>query len=266
MKLLALLLLCVPARATTLSTLDVLRGIAADQGSVQTDLPTPPSAKPAPTTQFEGTGKILPGSRLWARPGAALKDRSFQADDDKNPLWLTDDPASRALPVGLRAYLKGTVQRGTLRVDDATVFPAKNLVAKADNSLFSVELAQVSAWCDHMPTFGKPDHRQHLVVSTVVSNKTDQPVEVKLARVFLSFKKGSEGSPVSGLSVRADNGRPSGETKIALAPHETKKLDLRGDGLYGEGAHDKTLYVTLSLSSSNKTLFVRGEGDVLMTQ
>ena len=140
------------------------------------------------------------------------------------------------------------------------------MVVKNQNADFSVALAKVDAWCDHMPAFGKTGPRQYLVVTAALANKTDKPVEIRVARVFLSFGADSEGTPVPGLSLRGQDGRPSGVTAITLEPNTTKKVELRGDGLFPENAHDKTLYVTLSLSSNNKTLFVRGAGDVLVTQ
>lgn len=266
-----------------MSTLDVLRGLAADQGVPVQELPAAPKAAPAPPRDYEGTVRVEKKSPDWRRPKEALKDRSLTLENTKDATpsgkqwaWLKDGALARALTPGTRAYVKGRfapkgedkwrLSERLLDLSDVVALPAasaKDISAKAASALFDVELAQVSAWCDHFPTSGR---RQNLVVTTTLSNKTDKPLTIKLARVFLSFGAGKEGALVSGLTLRGEDGRPSAESSLTLAPKETKKLDWRGDGLYPEGSHDKTLYVTLSLASENKTLFVRGQGDVLATQ
>lgn len=285
MKLLVLLLLCAPVHAATLTSLELLRGIAADQGVVLQDIPTPPKARAQPVAQdYSGTVRVVAKSPDWRRPKEALKDRSLvlenaedAAPSGKQWAWLKDSSIARALAPGSRAWIRGRFApkeqwRLTERMLDVSQVialpsaPARQIAAKAQNEELGVALAQVFAWCDHQPTFGAAGRRQYLVVTTTLSNKTDKPLEVKLTRAFLSFAADSEGFPVDGLTLRGANGRSSGQAAVTLAPGENRRLDWRGDGLFPENAHDKTLYVTLSLSSGSRTLFVRGSGAVLMTQ
>jgi len=264
-KLLLALLLCAPAQAAVLGDLELLRGLAADQGVPVMDLAQAPKAHAAPATKdFEGLGTVVAKSSWWQRPKEALKDRSFLPDGSKNALWLKDGPAA-----GSRAWVKGEVHNGVLHVSDAVVFPAKNakdLPSKAGDAVFAAELVQVSPWCDHMPTFAARARRQYLVVETKLTNKTDKPLEVSLSRVFFSFDKASEGARIDGLSIRGADGRASGVAKTVLPPGATLKLELRGDGLYPEGSEGKTLFVILRLSAGPDTLFVRGGGQVIATQ
>ncbi|MBI3551100.1 MAG: hypothetical protein HY077_01165 [Elusimicrobia bacterium] len=287
MKSLLALFLCAQAQAASIPDLELLRSIAADQGVPVMDLPAAPRAAAAPAGRsFEGFVRVVKKSPDWRRPGDALKDRSLILEGAKELnlgskpwAWIKDDARGRALAPESRSWVKGKfreqgsekwrLQSRVLEIADSISFPvqkAELLPLRAQNAELSAELVQVSPWCDHMPIMSRGERRQYLVIETRLTNKTDKPLEVALSGVFFSFDAASEGVKVDGLSIRGPNGRGSGQTKITLAPGAALKLELRGDNLYPEGSHGKSLYVTLRLAAGSDSLFVRGFGQVLETQ
>jgi hypothetical protein len=136
---------------------------------------------------------------------------------------------------------------------------------RATGSSFAAHLTKVHPSCDHMPIMQKGERRQYLIASITLKNKTRGSQEVKLERASISFDPADEGAPVTGLSVKGADGRPSGKTSITLAPGAELKVELRGDNLYPEGKHDQTLYLTLVLAAGRDRLVVRGSGRVLGT-
>ncbi|MBI5477494.1 MAG: hypothetical protein HY906_01490 [Deltaproteobacteria bacterium] len=132
--------------------------------------------------------------------------------------------------------------------------------AEADRA--SIRLTKVTAWCDHMPGFGKPGGRQHLIASTTFKNKTAQPLTVTLVRAYVSFDPGREGDRVRGLALRGPDGTPGGKTSVTLDAGAEVKVEFGGVGLFPEGRHDRPLYLTLSFAAGKAPLVVRGSGRV----
>jgi hypothetical protein len=275
-KIVFALLLCASAHAASIPDLELLRGIAADQGVVLADIPAAPKVKAVPVEKtFEGIISVVKKSPAWRRPHEALKDRAVVPDGEKKTAWIKATSLGRSLTVGSQAWIKGNfsdpaqdkfqLNSRMLDVIDATVFP-KNLGVKSDSNDLSAEMATVSPWCDHMPMIGSNERRQYLVIETKLTNKSDKPLIITLKKTFLSFDPKSPGAPVEGLTLRAANGRPSGLAAQTLDAGSTIKLQFRGDGLYPEGRHGQKLYATLELEAGGQTLFIRGSGEVLATQ
>ena len=150
----------------------------------------------------------------------------------------------------------------------AMPFPAADAPAateRAGGAPFTAHLTNVNAWCDHMPKIGKPGGRQHMIASVTLKNKSKGPLEVKLARVSISFDPAAEGAPVTGVSVRKPDGLPSGKTSVSLTPGGEVKVDFMGGSLFPEGKHDQTIYLTLVLTAGRDRLVVRGSGRVHKT-
>lgn len=286
MRFFLLVFLAAPAAAGQLSSLDLLQSIAAESGVPVADLPAAPKPRPVKEDRaYEGLVRVSKKSPDWRRPKEALKDRSLLLDSraitpsGKSWAWLKDSPLSRTLPAGRRAWIQGRfAEKGTerwpqnermLELSDAVVLPgdsAQGIPAKAQSAGLAVEVTQVFPWCDHMPIMEKSERRQRLMVSLKLKNKTDKPLSVSLSRAFLSFDATSEGTLVSGLSIRGANGLPTGQTALEIASGAEVALDFRGDNLYPEGRHDRTLYVTLQFASGAENLFLRGSGKILATQ
>ena len=144
--------------------------------------------------------------------------------------------------------------------------PVLPLGPAASAGALSAELTRVFAWCDHMPgVIPEPDNREYLVLTTTLRNNSEQPLEVRLGKAYLSFAEDELGAPSDGVSVKGPDGRPSGEKTVVLQPGETRTVQFRGDGVYPEDRHDQRLYVTLQFSAGNATLAVRNSGVVMVT-
>jgi hypothetical protein len=130
----------------------------------------------------------------------------------------------------------------------------------------SVSFDRMYAWCDHMPDITpEPDNKEYLVISATLRNTSDEPLEVRLDRAYISFNEHQLGAPTDGISIRAPHGRPSGRKTLVLQPGETRTVQYRGDGVYPEGHHDQRMYVTLQFSVSGATAAVRNSGVVQVT-
>ena len=278
MRLLLALFLSVSAQAAPIPDLELLRSIAADQGVSVTDLPPAPKAQAAPAQKdfsFEGLGTLSGKSSFWLRPKTALTNRSISFDGKSLPhgakpwAWIQNDAVGRSLPNAGRAWVKGQLVNQVLQVSEYVLFPEKSpelTPAKAQTASLETHLVQVSPWCDHMPAPGAAGvSRQHLVLKTRLTNKTDKPLKVSLARLFVSLDAKSEGVPMAGLSIRGRDGLGTTLTDIVLDPAGFLTIEWRGEGLYPEGSHDKTVSVLLQLSANGENLFVRGAGAVIAT-
>ena len=130
----------------------------------------------------------------------------------------------------------------------------------------SVSFDRMAAWCDHMPGFKpEPDNREYLVISATLRNTSDQPLEVRLDRAYVSFDEDQVGAPTDGISVRSPDGPPTGQKTLVLQPGETRAIEFRGNGVYPEDHHDQRLYVTLQFSADGATAAVRNSAVVMMT-
>lgn len=117
-----------------------------------------------------------------------------------------------------------------------------------------------------MPGFiPEPDNREYLVLSTTLRNNSDQPLEVRLDKAYLSFAEEELGQASVGVSVKGADGRPSGVKTVVLQPGETRTVQFRGDGVYPEDRHGQRLYVTLQFSAGDATLAVPNSGVVAVT-
>ena len=201
----------------------------------------------------------------------AFQDKPFEAFGTMGADGFTPDGKKEAIKIESkeklegRVWLKGVLKDGALKVADVERFP-KDLAAAADGKAFSLTLTGVSPWCDHMPMMREGERRQYLTLSVTLKNKTGKPLEVDLPRAFFSFDEKLEGSPVTGISVRGEDGAGSGVTKISLKAGEERQVPLRGDNLYDEDRHDQKLFVTIVAAAGGERLLVRAAGVVLMTQ
>ena len=144
--------------------------------------------------------------------------------------------------------------------------PVLPLGPAASAGALSAELTRVYAWCDHMPgVIPEPDNREYLVLATTLRNNSDQPLEVRLDKAYLSFAEDELGQPSDGVSVKRPDGPPSGVKSIVLQPGDALTVQFRGDGVYPEDRHGQRLYVTLQFSAGGETLAVRNSAVVVMT-
>jgi hypothetical protein len=125
---------------------------------------------------------------------------------------------------------------------------------RATGASLTVEQHAIRANCDHMP--GRTN-RQWLHTSVTLTNRTRGKLEARLGRVWVSFDPATAGEEVSGLSFRGADGRPSGKTSYVLGPGAEQRLALAGYGLFPEGKHGQTLYLTIEVTAGQDRLLVR---------
>lgn len=162
--------------------------------------------------------------------------------------------SKRSAPTGLRR-LKG------LRLGDAM-----DPTSQAGD--VSAEMNGVFAWCDHMPIVddGPANDRQYLTAAVMLTNTGSEARTVTLDGALLRFDGETKWVMTAGISLRGDDGRPTGGRTVVLQPGETRQVEFRGDRLFAEGNHDRTLNVTLVFSTPDgATLHVGGSSVVTMT-
>jgi hypothetical protein len=170
------------------------------------------------------------------------------------------DSAGAAAPGGVVGGFRVVARRA---VPPPPVLP---LPSSASAGALSVTIDRVYAWCDHMPGFWpEPDNREYLIVSTTLRNTSDQALEVRLERAFISFDESRLGDATDGISVRRPDGPPSGVKTVVLQPGQTLAVQFRGNGVYPEARHGQRLYVTLQFTAGDATVAVRGSAVVLVT-
>jgi hypothetical protein len=144
--------------------------------------------------------------------------------------------------------------------------PVLPIPPSASAGPLSVSITRVYAWCDHMPGFWpEPDNRQYVILSASLRNTSDQPIEVRLERAYVSFDENQLGQDTDRISVRGPDGRPNDVRTVALQPGQTLAVQFRGDGAYPEGHHGERLFVTLQFSAGDATLAVRSSAVVVRT-
>jgi len=208
---------------------------------------------------------------LFSRPeyfigfGRIEKD-GFVPDGEKTAFRLE---CAEKFEVGTRLWVLGYGRGNVIFVDEFLRLPkegAKAIPKSHTAGSLSIELVSVDPWCDHMPIVGPGERRQYLIVTLKFKNQTDLSVEIALKRSFLSLDESKEGSPVSGLSLRSKEGTGSGKTALTLKGGEERTVQWRGDNLYEEGHHQRSLYVILSFASGKEQWLVRNSGIVRVTE
>ncbi len=148
-------------------------------------------------------------------------------------------------------------------------YNAGSLRASAEGPVFSAKLEKVSAWCDHMPIVGSEEpRRQYLIVEAVLKNNTGDKLVINLERSCISFEERRLGEcvPAPGLSVRdGKSGKLTGVTSLTLLRNEERVVQFRGDGVYPEGQHGKTIYVTMVFAADRELFVLRANVQVLET-
>ena len=207
---------------------------------------------------FDGT-RLLVTCRV-AAPGGSFDRR----DNGVYGINLVEggvtDNAGAAAPAGRLGGFRVIARQPTRESPVLPIPPA------ATAGALSVSISQVYAWCDHMPgMWPEPDNREYLIVSTVLRNNSDQPLEVRLDQAFISFDEGQLGTPTDGISIKDPSGPPSGGKTVVLQPGESRAVIFRGNGVYPEGRHDQRLFVTLQFTAGDATVAVRGSAVVVVT-
>ena len=112
------------------------------------------------------------------------------------------------------------VARAPLRRAPAPApLPVLPLGPAASAGALSVELTRVIAWCDHLPGFiPEPDNREHLILNTTLRNNSDQPLEVRLDKAYLSFAEDELGAPGDGVSVKRPTARRAARRRSCSSP------------------------------------------------
>jgi hypothetical protein len=208
----------------------------------------------------DGTRQIV--TCRVAAPGGRF-DRS---DNGVYRIALRDggvaDDAGAAAPGGVIGGFRVFARR----LPSVAAVPTLPIPASTSAGALTATITNVYAWCDHMPGFWpEPDNREYLLVTTVLRNTSDQPIEVRLNQAFISFDENELGTATDGLSVKSPSGPPSGVKTVILQPGESRTVVFRGNGVYPEGRHGQRLYVTLQFTAGDATLAVRGSAVVAVT-
>ena len=181
--------------------------------------------------------------------------------------YLLRLPPTLSVSGGGRAWLRGGLRGENLRVTDLVAVGKKGAektpMATALGDL-RVKLDRVYPWCDHMPVTGRQWGRQYLLVDLEITNGGTKPVELIFDPVFLSTESGRFGRRVDAVTLRGKDGAPSGRRTLRLKPGK-HALQLRGDGIFEEGLHGKTLFVTVAVRQGAEVVLVRNKGRVEVT-
>ena len=215
----------------------------------------------------EATGKLAFVSKSRPEPEKHLV---LQSRTGTTPLTFTKH--LRYPKAGQRAWVRGERTKAGLHVLDIETFEharAEDISTLSRRSgHVEVRLGEVHAWCDHMP--GRDEERsqnRHLIASLTLKrtpkSTSKRAPSVTLKRAFVSFQKDDEGRLVD-LSLRGKSGLGTGQKQITLKADEVP-VQLRGDGVFPEDMHSKTLFLLLVFEVGGKREFVRTSCKVQVT-